>query len=190
MFRSETERIGHLLTGHGVEVREEEEGEGEGATPHPFILPRSHTEEEQDQLGEYLRTVRYVMRSAWWNLCHGCYKGGNHCYQTEFRAFFYSAKRFGQNTESLHLFLMHERNSELFFLPRNTPEQKLNGILSCFLFREMLRNKISKGCFYYCSTARDSEHFSLPRKGSEGNSQSFLCRGKGEIRPEITNRFV
>ncbi len=61
VFRSETERIGHLLTGHGVEVREEEEGEGEeggASTPHPFILPRSHTEEEQDQLGEY------VMRSA------------------------------------------------------------------------------------------------------------------------------
>jgi hypothetical protein len=59
VFRSETERIGHLLTGHGVEVREEEgEGEEGGAsTPHPFILPRSHTEEEQDQLGEYL-TVR------------------------------------------------------------------------------------------------------------------------------------
>ncbi len=70
VFRSETERIGHLLTGHGVEVREEEEGEGEeggASTPHPFILSRSHTEEEQDQLGEY---VPYVMRSACWNLSH------------------------------------------------------------------------------------------------------------------------
>jgi len=48
VFRSETERIGHLLTGHGVEVREEE---GEEAV-HPFILPQSPKEETQDQLGK------------------------------------------------------------------------------------------------------------------------------------------
>jgi hypothetical protein len=103
VFRSETERIGHLLTGHGVEVREEEEGEGEegaASTPHPFILPRSHTEEEQDQLGEY---VSYVMRSACWNLCHGCYKGGS---------------------------TVSKQNLERFF------------------FRETLRNKKPKVCFY------------------------------------------
>ncbi len=79
VFRSETERIGHLLTGHGVEVREEEEGEGEegGATPHPFILPRSHTEEEQDQLGESvtwgntgrvinIKVILKIVRKGFW----------------------------------------------------------------------------------------------------------------------------
>jgi hypothetical protein len=49
-----------------------------------------------------------------------------------------------------------------------------NGIPSGFLFRGMVRNGIPRVCFYFCSTERNSELFSLPRKGSELNSASML----------------
>ncbi len=49
-----------------------------------------------------------------------------------------------------------ERNSELF------------------LFRGMVRNGIPTVCFYFCSTERNTELFSLPRKGSEPNSEIML----------------
>jgi hypothetical protein len=49
-----------------------------------------------------------------------------------------------------------------------------NGIPSCFLFRGMIRNRIPRVSFYFCSTERNSELFSLPRKGSERNSESML----------------
>ncbi len=48
------------------------------------------------------------------------------------------------------------------------------------LFRGMVRNGIPRVCFYFCSTERNSELFSLLLKGSEGNSESlllFLVRG-------------
>jgi hypothetical protein len=54
----------------------------------------------------------------------------------------------------------------LYFDPKN-------GIPSCFLFREMLRNNISKFLFYLCVAVRNSEQFFLPRNGSEFNSESF-----------------
>ncbi len=38
----------------------------------------------------------------------------------------------------------------------------------------MVRNGISRVCYYFCSTERNSELFSLPRKGSERNSASML----------------
>jgi hypothetical protein len=101
-----------------VEVREEEEGEGEGATPHPFILPRSHTEEEQDQLGEC------VMRSACWNLSHGCYKEGNTVSKQYVERFFFR--------ETLRT---KYRKFASIFVPRK------NGIPRCFLLCEMLRHK-------------------------------------------------
>ncbi len=44
----------------------------------------------------------------------------------------------------------------------------------CFLFRRMVRNGIPRVCFYFSSTERNSELFSLPLKGSEGNSESML----------------
>ncbi len=47
-------------------------------------------------------------------------------------------------------------------------------VLSRFLFRGMVRNGIPTVCFYICSTERNSELFSLPLKGSEGNSESML----------------
>ncbi len=49
-----------------------------------------------------------------------------------------------------------------------------NGIPSGFLFRGMVRNGIPRVCFYFCSMERNSELFSLPRKGSERNSASML----------------
>jgi hypothetical protein len=56
-------------------------------------------------------------------------------------------------------------------------------IPSCFLFRGMVRNGIPRVCSYFCSTERNSELFSLPLKGLEGNSESLLFRGM--IRNEI-----
>jgi hypothetical protein len=38
----------------------------------------------------------------------------------------------------------------------------------------MVRNGIPRVCFYFCSTERNSVFFSLPRKGSERNSESML----------------
>ena len=55
-----------------------------------------------------------------------------------------------------------------------------NGIPSCVLFRRRFRNRIMGVCFYFCSTERNSELFSLPLKSSEGNSETlilFLFKG-------------
>ncbi len=62
-----------------------------------------------------------------------------------------------------------ERNSEFasIFVLRN-------GISSCFLFRWRVRKGILSVCFYFCSTERNSEFFSLPLKCSEGNSDNLL----------------
>jgi hypothetical protein len=59
------------------------------------------------------------------------------------------------------------RELSSIFVPRN-------GILSCFLFRGMVRNRIPIVSFYCCSTERNSELISLPRNGSERNSESLL----------------
>jgi hypothetical protein len=49
-----------------------------------------------------------------------------------------------------------------------------NGIPSCWLFRGMVWNRNQRVCFYFCSTERNSELFSLPRNGSERNHESLL----------------
>ncbi len=46
-----------------------------------------------------------------------------------------------------------------------------NGIPSCCLFRGIVRNRIPSVCFFFCSMERDSELFSLPRNGSDRNSE-------------------
>jgi hypothetical protein len=49
----------------------------------------------------------------------------------------------------------------------------------CFL-QDKLRNRIPRVFFYFCSTERNSELFSLPRNSSEQNSKClllFLCHG-------------
>jgi hypothetical protein len=62
-----------------------------------------------------------------------------------------------------------------------------NGIPSCVLFRRRVRNRNIGVCFYFYSTERISELFSLPGKDSERNSDEFLFRGTTGISSEITN---
>jgi hypothetical protein len=59
----------------------------------------------------------------------------------------------------------------------------LPRFMSCLLFRGMVRNRIPRVCSYFCSTEQNSELFSIPLKGLEGNSESLLFRGM--IRNEI-----
>ncbi len=71
---------------------------------------------------------------------------------------------------------------ELFPLPRNGLEWHSELCLSfsterkpeLFLFRGMVRNGIPRGYFYFWSTGRNSELFSLQRKGSERNAERLL----------------
>ena len=61
----------------------------------------------------------------------------------------------------------------LFFVARK-------GIPNFVLFRGMVRNGIPRICFYFSSTERNSDLFSLPQKGSEQNYGSlflFLVHG-------------
>jgi hypothetical protein len=71
------------------------------------------------------------------------------------------------------------KNVVAVFLP--APTRTLpHFVLSCFLFRGMVRNGIPRVCFHFSFTERNSELFSLPLKGLEGNSESlllFLCHG-------------
>jgi hypothetical protein len=57
-----------------------------------------------------------------------------------------------------------------------------NGIPSCVLFRRRVRNRIMGVCFYCFSTEQNSELFSLPRKGSERNSEIFCSAEQPEFR--------
>ncbi len=50
----------------------------------------------------------------------------------------------------------------------------LHFVLSYFLFRGMVQNGIPSVSFYFCSTDPSFEFISLPRKGSERNSETFL----------------
>ncbi len=62
---------------------------------------------------------------------------------------------------------MHSESLLLFFVARK-------GILSCVLFRGMVRNGIPRVCFYFGSTEQNSELCSLPQKGSEQNYGCLL----------------
>ncbi len=75
------------------------------------------------------------------------------------------------------------RELALLFVPRN-------GIPRCLLFRGMVRNRIPSVFFYFCSTARNFELFSLLWNGSEWNSESFLFCGTAGIPPEPSNCSV
>jgi hypothetical protein len=59
-----------------------------------------------------------------------------------------------------------------------------NRILVIFAYTEDSERN-SESSFYFCSTERNSELFSLPRKGSEWNSESFLLCGTAGIPSEI-----
>jgi len=49
-------------------------------------------------------------------------------------------------------------------------------------FSRRVRNRIMGVCFYFCSSERNSELFSLPRKGSERNSEIFCSAEQPEFR--------
>ena len=87
---------------------------------------------------------------------------------TEFRDVFSSAEGFGTELWDF----------ASIFVPRN-------GIPSYFLFRGRVLNGIPWVFFNFCSTERNSELFSSPRKGSERNSERFLFRGTAGIPSEI-----
>jgi hypothetical protein len=76
------------------------------------------------------------------------------------------------STTYINLVFAIRRGLSSSILPRFF--SKRNGIPSCFLFSGMVRNRILRVCFYFCSAERNSELFSLPRKGSERNSESKL----------------
>jgi hypothetical protein len=65
----------------------------------------------------------------------------------------------------------------------------LNGIPSYFLFRGRVRNGIPRVCFNFCSTERNSELFSIPRKGSERNSVSFCSAEQPEKNIDLMAAF-
>ncbi len=69
------------------------------------------------------------------------------------------------------------------FVPRN-------GIPSCFLFRGTVQIRIPSVCILFCFMAKNSEHFSPLRNGSERNSENFLFRGTAGIPPEQINCSV
>jgi hypothetical protein len=107
-----------------------------------------------------------------WFLFHGMFRNGIP------RAYFYfllHGKEFRGVVSSAEWFGKEFRK---FFVPRN----EINEIPSCVLFRRRVRNIILGVCFYFCSTERDSELFSLPRKGSERNSEFFCSAEQPEFR--------
>ncbi len=63
------------------------------------------------------------------------------------------------------------------------------GIPSCFLFHWGFGREFREFASIFVSTERNSELFSLPRKGSERNSESFLFCGTAGIPSENNNLF-
>ncbi len=92
-------------------------------------------------------------------------------------------------------FCSTKRNSELFSLPLESSEWNSESLLLFRFHRTDFRVVFSSAegfgreslefASIFCSTERNSELFSLPRKGSERNSVSFLFRGTAGIPPEI-----
>jgi hypothetical protein len=116
-----------------------------------------------------IRLPRFVLS---WFLFHGMVRNGIprvYLYYLldgkEFRVVFSSAEWFGTEFREFASILVSR-----------------NGIPSCVLFRRRVRNRIMGVCFYFCSTERNSELFSLPRKGSERNSEIFCSAEQPEFR--------
>ncbi len=78
-----------------------------------------------------------------------------------------------QNSESLLLFLFHGTEFPVVFSSVEWFEQNFESLLLVF-----------------CSTAQNSEHFSLPENCSERNFESFLFRGTAGMPPEQTKCSV
>ena len=100
-----------------------------------------------------------------------------------------------RNSESLLLFLFHGTEFRVVFSSAEEFGRKFwelasslvpwNGIHSCFLFRWRVWKAFLRVCLYICSTERNSELFSLPRKGSERNSESFCSGEQPEFRRKL-----
>ncbi len=104
-----------------------------------------------------IRLLRFVLS---WFLFNGMVRNGIPrvyfyflLHRKEFRIVFSSAECFGTKF----------REFASILVPRN-------GNPSCVLFHRRVRNRIMGVCFYFCCTERNSELFSLPRKGSERNT--------------------
>ncbi len=89
--------------------------------------------------------------------------------------FLLHGKEFRSVVSSAEWFGTEFREFAFFLVPRNE-------IPSCVLFRRRVRNRIMGVCFYFCSTERNSDIFSLPRKGSERNSEFFCSAEQPEFR--------
>ncbi len=95
-----------------------------------------------------------------------------------------------------------ERNSELFSFPRNNPEQNFESSLLFFLFHGTQFRAVFSSAKCYGTKSRkfastvflfngtEFRAFSLPRNGSDRNSESFLIRRTAGIPSEITIYFV
>jgi hypothetical protein len=97
---------------------------------------------------------------------------------------FSSEKPSEQNSESLLLFLFLGTEFPEVFASFFVP---CNVILSCFLFRGMVQNRIPRVCFYFCSMVQNFELFSPLWNGLEGNAESFMFRVMAGTPPEQTN---
>ncbi len=100
-----------------------------------------------------------------------------------------------RNSKNLLLFLFHGTEFRVVFSSAEVFRREFrectfivvpqNGIPSCFFSAEGFGREF-QDCFYFCSTERNSELFSLPQKGLELNSENFLFRRTAGIRSEIT----
>ncbi len=94
--------------------------------------------------------------------------------------------------ESLLLFLFHGTEFRVVFSSAEGFGREFREIASIFvpwtefgvffLFPWRVWKGIPRACFYFCSTVRNSELFSLTRKGSERNSESFCSAEQPEFR--------
>jgi hypothetical protein len=118
-----------------------------------------------------------------------------HFCSTEWNSELCSLPRNGseRSSESLLLFLFHGTELRVVFSSAEWFGSEFREFLFqgtefrvVFSTAEGSRNGVMRVCFYFYSTERNSELFSLPRKGSERNSESFLFGGTAGIRSEIT----
>jgi hypothetical protein len=131
------------------------------------------------------------------------------------KSLFRSSNGNGMKKLVLQKILLQQTEMTACFHPRHTVLR--NGISSCCLFRGKVWNKIPSVFLYFCSMKQNSELCSLPRNGSEWNSErlllilfhgtefraffssaghlgteseNFLFRGTAGIPPEQTNCSV
>jgi hypothetical protein len=112
------------------------------------------------------------LKKLCWFLFHGMVQNGI------LRVYFYFlllGKEFRVVFSSVEWFRTEVREFASILVPRN-------GISSCVLFCRRVRNRIMGVCFYFCSSERNSELFSLLRMGLERNSEIFCSAEQPEFR--------